>query len=759
MIEVLFLAYPRSGKAIFKTGGLFKKAKPVSIAEANEKIKAFAKKLSKHQSEAIKFDVIENESRNEGNTRFSFDTEIHSDDNGILDLIIRDSENDELDDETYQTLEDLKEKIQNEILDDDEENSEELSLVTDAKTKPAEAVEYQEKPEEVQGEVTNNPVEESYSPAPSNYSNASFADSNVNIASQTPQSYPAQSYEPVSETTTVLNPNSSPEVTETPPVKGEEHEELISSADFETTEDIFSRIADKYGVSQFAIEQIKTDLGYKKTPQDKLDEELNSKIDEIINNYGLNSVQAEYANDIAKFENQTIDTLAKKYDELNNETIASAVEKNVAEKIKQLKQETEEKKAKLDKDTEQLIANKKDDLSNIFTQKVTEYEARISEQNEHELTSFSSKVNQELNDNKAKADQALENEMDKAKADAKDEIIRARNRDMKDCKGKIAADFIQNVHDSYQTKNRAFTSILNEVIKDVEKSKKKIVQKHEEGRRKDKELELRELELKQKEKELALAEKKQSDLTNLPDQIAKAISNANNQVTPTSTIQLPNYVTPAVQSQPYSVENKQLEEILKQNAELQAQLNKAINEINTFKLQNEVNGLKKELATTKKRSKFLGLGLVTFLCVAFFSAISLKDNFSKVSSSTAQQPKIEINMPKTKSSSKAKIQKVDALSDYKNSKSWADKVNILNSLLGQKDIKSLQTINLEDPTNLSALYLAITKGDQDAIRSTYQKMSSYEKQFISDSAKNSLVLAFQANKDWANAWRVQNDNK
>lgn len=755
MIEVLFIAYPRSGKAIFKTGGLFKKAKPVSVSEANEKIKAFAKKLSKHQSEAIKFDVIENESRNEGNTRFSFDTEIHSDDNGILDLIIRDSENDELDDETYQTVEDLKEKIQNEILDDDEENSEELSLVTDAKAKPAEAGEYQEKPEE----VTNNPVEESYSPALSNYSNAALADSNVNIASQTPQSYPAQSYEPVSETTTVLNPNSSPEVTETPPVKGEEHEELISSADFETTEDIFSRIVDKYDVSQFAIEQIKTDLGYKKTPQNKLDEELNSKIDEIINNYGLNSVQAEYANDIAKFENQTIDTLAKKYDELNNETIASAVEKHVAEKIKQLKQETEEKKAKLDKDTKQLIANKKDDLSNIFTQKVTEYEARISEQNEHELTSFSSRANQELNDNKAKADQVLENEMDKAKADAKDEIIRARNRDMKDCRGKIAADFIQNVHDSYQTKNKAFTSILNEVIKDVEESKKKIVQKHEEGRRKDKELELRELELKQKEKELALAEKKQSDLNNLPDQIAKAISNANNQVTPTPTIQLPNYVAPAIQSQPYSVENKQLEEILKQNAELQAQLNKAINEINNFKLQNEVNSLKKELTTTKKRSKFLGLGLVTFLCVAFFSAISLKDNFSKVSSSTAQQPKIEINMPKAKSSSKAKIQKVDALSDYKTSKSWADKVNILNSLLGQKDIKTLQTINLEDPTNLSALYLAITKGDQDAIRSTYQKMSSYEKQFISDSAKNSLVLAFQANKDWANAWRVQNDNK
>lgn len=756
MIEVLFLAYPRSGKAIFKTGGLFKKAKPVSIAEANEKIKAFAQKLSKHQSEAIKFDVIENESRNEGNTRFSFDTEIKAEDDGILDLIARDSENDELDDETYEILEDLKGKIQNEILDDDEEDSEELSLVTDAKAKPAEAVEYQEKPTEAQENEATITADNSYSPATSNYSNAALADSNVNIASQPSQSYPIQSYEPVSETTTVLNPNSSPEVTETPPVKGEE---LISSADFETTEDIFSRIADKYDVNQFAIEQIKTDLGYKKTPQDKLDEELNSKIDEIINNYGLNSVQAEYANDIAKFENQTIDTLAKKYDELNNETIASAVEKNVAEKIKQLKQETEEKKAKLDKDTEQLIANKKDDLSNIFTQKVTEYEARISEQNEHELTSFSSKVNQELNDNKAKADQALENEMDKAKADAKDEIIRARNRDMKDCKGKIAADFIQNVHDSYQTKNRAFTSILNEVIKDVEKSKKKIVQKHEEGRRKDKELELRELELKQKEKELALAEKKQSDLTNLPDQIAKAISNANNQVTPTSTIQLPNYVTPAVQSQPYSVENKQLEEILKQNAELQAQLNKAINEINTFKLQNEVNGLKKELATTKKRSKFLGLGLVTFLCVAFFSAISLKDNFSKVSSSTAQQPKIEINMPKTKSSSKAKIQKVDALSDYKNSKSWADKVNILNSLLGQKDIKSLQTINLEDPTNLSALYLAITKGDQDAIRSTYQKMSSYEKQFISDSAKNSLVLAFQANKDWVNAWRGQNDNK
>lgn len=212
MIEVLFLAYPRSGKAIFKTGGLFKKAKPVSIAEANEKIKAFAQKLSKHQSEAIKFDVIENESRNEGNTRFSFDTEIKAEDDGILDLIARDSENDELDDETYEILEDLKGKIQNEILDDDEEDSEELSLVTDAKAKPAEAVEYQEKPTEAQENEATITADNSYSPATSNYSNAALADSNVNIASQPSQSYPIQSYEPVSETTTVLNPNSSPEV-------------------------------------------------------------------------------------------------------------------------------------------------------------------------------------------------------------------------------------------------------------------------------------------------------------------------------------------------------------------------------------------------------------------------------------------------------------------------------------------------------------------------------------------------------------------
>ncbi|ERJ42125.1 hypothetical protein N581_10535 [Lactobacillus jensenii MD IIE-70(2)] len=43
MIEVLFIAYPRSGKAIFKTGGLFKKAKPVSVSEANEKIKLLPK--------------------------------------------------------------------------------------------------------------------------------------------------------------------------------------------------------------------------------------------------------------------------------------------------------------------------------------------------------------------------------------------------------------------------------------------------------------------------------------------------------------------------------------------------------------------------------------------------------------------------------------------------------------------------------------------------------------------------------------------
>lgn len=185
----------------------------------------------------------------------------------------------------------------------------------------------------------------------------------------------------------------------------------------------------------------------------------------------------------------------------------------------------------------------------------------------------------------------------------------------------------------------------------------------------------------------------------------------------------------------------------------------------------ELTEAKKELATTKSSKKHWQVGLVSFLAVAALStsAFVIADKMNQQTSANKSNPSVVLvkNAEKSKekpssykkqdSSSKKRVKTPSVTiktpeEKYDDLKDWSEKVDYLNGLVGQKDVRALQVINRKDPTNLSKLYLAIAENNQKDIRDTWLKMTADEKRTISDSARNAVVLAFYAVKDWHNGW-------
>ena len=114
MIEVTFTSYPKNGKKLFKTG-VFKQ-KPLSLKEANERIKEYATTLSAHESQAISFTILKDDGGEEMD-QYDFDTQIEAGDTnfGIINLISRENADEELSDEEDEDLENLQEAVEKEL--------------------------------------------------------------------------------------------------------------------------------------------------------------------------------------------------------------------------------------------------------------------------------------------------------------------------------------------------------------------------------------------------------------------------------------------------------------------------------------------------------------------------------------------------------------------------------------------------------------------------------------------------------------------
>ncbi len=791
MIEVTFTSYPKNGKKLFKTG-VFKQ-KPLSLKEANERIKEYATTLSAHESQAISFTILKDDGGEEMD-QYDFDTQIEAGDTnfGIINLISRENADEELSDEEDEDLENLQEAVEKELglnavsyedqLEPDYSKETKLESNTSHHVDKVEESALQEKEQSTSGMEENKEVPEELPEESEDLPAANYNDESVDPLPDLvePSNLPNDTHQEDFETVDLPDPTSefvAQNQERAAPVQPPAEATVIPSSEYENPEDIFEKIPKNFQSESFDLSVIKQQLGYKVSPTDRFDEELNRAIDEILKNTGLSVLQSNY--DIARsnLENSLIEALTTKYNTITKDTVDSTVAKRLQDKINDLEADAENNKVKNQENFEKACSTEEDRLTAEDTARLEQFKVQL--QNEHRENMRSFKVNQEkqLDALNEKIDRQLQETKEDLKHREHDKVVNERNQALSDARVEASNNFSQGVKDEYTKSSETFRVCLDSAINLIQEKSDEIGQKREKYNleqakiaQQEKANELKARELDQKEKELALTQKQ---IESLPDAIATALSkNQSSQVQAIPMTPIPNNYyyaqvgAPNV-SVPPTPSNKELSELREKYETLQKQLADS----QLAAKETELTEAKKELATTKSSKKHWQAGLVSFLAVAALStsAFVVTDKMNQQTSANKSKPSVVLvkNAEKSKekspsskkqdSSSKKPVKTPSVTTKtpeekYDDLKDWSEKVDYLNGLVGQKDVRALQVINRKDPTTLSKLYLAIAENNQKDIRDTWLKMTPDEKRTISDSARNAVVLAFYAVKDWHNGW-------
>jgi len=819
MIEVTFTSYPKDGKKLFKTG-IFKQ-KPLPLKEANDRVKEYAKTLSAHETKEFAFTVIKDDGGDVAD-EYTFDTQIEAGDAqfGIVSLISRDYADEELSDEENEDLEDLQDQIQSELGAAKTNYADELEPEETDKTAVEENTDNQpvfqsQRASGVVGDIkgvegvdgnivkqfsmVDTPKQTQPKANNSNEESQSFED---NESLPLEDSLPEP--ESVSNENNDIQPTDDldlPDPTSEFAAQNQERAapaqpapvptELVvtPSSKFENPEDILSKIPDKYNAESFDLSVIKAQLGYKNNPTDKFDEELNRTIDEVLKDTGLSSLQSEFDITKSNLENSLIDALTTKYNELTKNTVENIVAVRLKDEINQLEQDAQNNKQKNQSNMEQACNNEEARLTAQDVDKLDQFKVQL--QNEHQESMRSFKINQqkELDTLNEKIDTRLADSKNDLKQREHDKVVNEINRNLSDTRVELSNRFNQGLKNEFTKSEENFRVGLDGAISSIQEKRDEINQKREKYQfaqaklaQKQKENELKARELDQKEQELALTKKQ---IEGLPDAIAAAINKTQQQspnsqlmpfyqvpgnyyyAQPAGAPQIPNNSTPPV-------DNTEFQKLKDQYDALE----KKLTEVQITAKDKEIEDAKKELATTKNSKKHWQIGIISFLAVATLSSVllfgynrnnhsvsSTKPSVVLVKNSSAEKSNKKTSSPKKQdTSSKKKLEQPSTPKPetpeqkYNSLNNWSEKVDYLNGLVGQKDVRSLEVINRNDPTTLSKLYLAIAQNNQKDIRDSWLKMNADERRNVSDSARDSVILAFYAVHDWQNGWLAKNES-
>lgn len=777
METVKFTRYPRSGKKLFKTGPF--KQKPVSAAEADKKIKEFAKTLSQNQTEDIAFVLTFDADDPEEARDYQIETVIDSSDadEGLMGVVRRDTANEDLTEEEQADIDDLDKELQDQLIasedEDLEENDDFVSDLNETNDNSDLAVEVPiDHPVDNSG---NNMFVPDFTPSQIDVSKGS--DEPVFTPSDADETLPDPDKQ---DDSLVLAPSERA----APDGATKELElNVKSSGEFEDATDILSRVPDKYDVDQFDLENIKQQLGYQMQPKDKFDKELNRIIDKTIKDQGLDKIKSDYDVALASLKNGVIDSLTSEYNRINHDTVDNAVENNLADKISDLENEAKTEKAQNEANAQQAIANEQEKTDADVKAKLNDYKIMLETQAKDSMRQFTSSQNDKVLQLNDRVDKQLNIDKTATRKRERAKVVNQRNQDLADVRTKINNSFLQGVQDRYLNANNDFSTKVDTLVLKVQEAQEELDQKREDYEAKQAELkaknkanELKERELDQKQDEIEMTRKQ---VEGLPDAIAKAVQAAQQ-------VQVQQSQTPAqgapiytYSSMPVSVpgqtvgvaSNPEFTKILEKMNDIQRENSDIKNALALNKRQEEIDSVKKELATTKKKNKRWAIGLVTFLGVAALSSL-LVFGYEKTSQqSQAKQPTIVLqaksaksrvikSKPVAKNENQAKsestvVKTKTPFEKYQDLKNWSEKRDFLNGLLGQHDSRTLEMIVKEDPTNLAKLYLAISNNDDAKIRNAWNQMTIAEQSEATAGARNTVAIAFYNVKDWEKGYEAR----
>lgn len=768
MLLVTFDKVPKGAKKYFQfKHKLSRKSPELDIKTADDAVKDYAKSLEEADSN-VTFTIFDDEDEDREESSFEAQILPEDQDGGILNLIDRDLENENLTRDQEETVTTLKDQIFNELepsLSDDEEdlNKDNGFMFNNNQILDSD----DEVRDEIPPENDVNDETEDNSPTEESNSNAATNPSLNNVPTQLPEEVDALPIQAGQTTETETN-----------------RSEVISYGKYTDANDILDRLPRGYDKNQFALDNIRHDLGYLDNPKDQYEQELNDKINQALRDYSMQDIQRVYDEGLAKSKAAIVDRLKEAYNRVTKESLDKIVEDRTAAQIQQLVVKATHQKQNNQSDLSKLKENKALELKTNDEAALAEYKKQLEEKRNIALKNFNDQEELKTRNANEQIDEQLKADKAKVERVARDEEVQKRNSELDDSRTTISNDFDHAVRNNYDKNNDLFEDNLKKVQEKVRLAKEQINQqklldqeKAEEKRQREAEAarKERELDLKQKaiEQNESLAKLQQENMAKLPEEFAKAIAAAitqNNLENPNVKITLNNDGKNALVPVPHvDGEIVDLDDTKKNDAPIDSESNEEDSEL---KPETEDNSPKKHHYKSE---------IISLVCLA---AATLGGTWAYTNNHSNNEQKASIersssnsHVKKNKQSSSkqsakkdiAKNQKTNAksktkstptyltrsqaiLKQYRETKTWAQKRDMLDGLLGQGDARNLKKIATIYSNPIASLYSAIANEDKAQTRDIWLSLTDDQRTEISNSAKKAVALAFYDIADWQDGW-------
>lgn len=768
MLLVTFDKVPKGAKKYFQfKHKLSRKSPELDIKTADDAVKDYAKSLEEADSN-VTFTIFDDEDEDREESSFEAQILPEDQDGGILNLIDRDLENENLTRDQEETVTTLKDQIFNELepsLSDDEEdlNKDNGFMFNNNQILDSD----DEVRDEIPPENDVNDETEDNSPTEESNSNAATNPSLNNVPTQLPEEVDALPIQAGQTTETETN-----------------RSEVISYGKYTDANDILDRLPRGYDKNQFALDNIRHDLGYLDNPKDQYEQELNDKINQALRDYSMQDIQRVYDEGLAKSKAAIVDRLKEAYNRVTKESLDKIVEGRTEAQIQQLVVKATQQKQNNQSDLSKLKENKALELKTNDEAALAEYKKQLEEKRNLALKNFNDQEELKTRNANEQIDEQLKADKAKVERVARDEEVQKRNSELDDSRTTISNDFDHAVRNNYDKNNDLFEDNLKKVQEKVRLAKEQINQqklldqeKAEEKRQREAEAarKERELDLKQKaiEQNESLAKLQQENMAKLPEEFAKAIAAAitqNNLENPNVKITLNNDGKNALVPVPHvDGEVVDLDDTKKNDAPIDSESNEEDSEL---KPETEDNSSKKHHYKSE---------IISLVCLA---AAALGGTWAYTNNHSNNEQKASIersssnsHVKKNKQSSSkqsakkdiAKNQKTNAksktkstptyltrsqavLKQYRETKTWAQKRDMLDGLLGQGDARNLKKIATIYSNPIASLYSAIANEDKAQTRDIWLSLTDDQRTEISNSAKKAVALAFYDIADWQDGW-------
>lgn len=772
MLLVTFDKVPKGAKKYFQfKHKLSRKSPELDIKTADDAVKDYAKTLEEADSN-VTFTIFDDEDEDREESSFEAQILPEDRDGGILNLIDRDLENENLTRDQEETVTTLKDQIFNELepsLNDDEDDLNEDNGFMFNSNQILDSDD--EVRDEIPPENDVNDETEDNSPTEESNSNAAANPSLNNVPTQLPEKVGA-------------SPIQAGQTTETETSRSE----VISYGKYTDANDILDRLPRGYDKNQFALNNIRHDLGYLDNPKDQYDQALNDKIDQALRDYSMQDIQRVYDEGLAKSKAAIVDRLKEAYNRVTKESLDKIVEGRTAAQIQQLVVKATQQKQNNQSDLSKLKENKALELKTNDEAALAEYKKQLEGKRNLALKNFNDQEELKTRNANEQIDEQLKADKAKVERVARDEEVQKRNSELDDSRTTISNDFDHAVRNNYDKNNDLFEDNLKKVQEKVRLAKEQINQQKQLDQEKAEEKRQREAEAARKERELDLKQKaieqneslaklQQENMAKLPEEFAKAIAAAitqNNLENPNVKITLNNDGKNALVPVPHvDGEVVDLDDTKKNDAPIDSESNEEDSEL---KPETEDNSPK------KRHYKSEIISLVCLAAAALGGTWAYTNNHSnneqKASiersssnshvkknkqSSSKQSDKKSANediaknkktnaKSKTKSTPTHLTRSQAVLKQYRETKNWAQKRDMLDGLLGQGDARNLKKIATIYSNPIANLYSAIANEDKAQTRDIWLSLTDDQRTEISNSAKKAVALAFYDIADWQDGW-------